>query len=312
MDWYRRYTDRSRHPQLFKAGFLGGLAFDALCDVAAEFDLGGTISPQYCDPAWLAARALIDPVEFGADPLETDETPARYMALGLERAASAGLISREEDGAWVIDGWDRRQPKAPVKSSERVKKHRERLIETRRNAVKQPETPIESEKESEKEKEKKPTPASPPTAPVLPKEILPGRRVEDLRRAWNDLTALPLPRWADRPSKSRDKRAKDALERRSLEGEQGWAAVFTRVNLSSFCRGRNDRGWVADVDFVIRPDGKEPETALKVLEGKYDDRTGSTGPPKGAATAADKRWDKPVASIQTEYGDELDLGRTAP
>lgn len=154
MEWYRRYTDRSRHPQLFKAGFLGSLAFDALCDVAAEFDLGGVIPAQYCDPAWLAARSLIEPAEFGADPLDPDVTASRYMSLGLTAAEAAGLISRDGQGSWLIDGWERRQPKVPLKSSERVKKHRARAAETQRNAVKRVETDIEREKESEREKEK--------------------------------------------------------------------------------------------------------------------------------------------------------------
>ncbi len=51
--------------------------------------------------------------------------------------------------------------------------------------------------------------------------------------------------------------------------EAGWSdalpAVLDRIAVSQFCNGQNDRGWRADVDWLLRPD-----TATKVLEGKYD------------------------------------------
>jgi hypothetical protein len=45
-----------------------------------------------------------------------------------------------------------------------------------------------------------------------------------------------------------------------------WEAVIQRLAKSDFCNGA--RGWVADVDFLLRPD-----THLKTIEGKYDNRT---------------------------------------
>jgi len=44
-----------------------------------------------------------------------------------------------------------------------------------------------------------------------------------------------------------------------------WRDVFARVAESDFCRGSNDRNWVADIDFISRPDSH-----IKVMEGKYD------------------------------------------
>jgi hypothetical protein len=43
-----------------------------------------------------------------------------------------------------------------------------------------------------------------------------------------------------------------------------WQAAIDRIAESDFCTGRNDRGWVADFDFFVRP-----ETVIKVMEGKY-------------------------------------------
>ena len=47
-----------------------------------------------------------------------------------------------------------------------------------------------------------------------------------------------------------------------------WVSIIEKLKSSSFCNGKNDRGWRADFDFLVRPD-----TQHKVLEGKYDDRT---------------------------------------
>jgi hypothetical protein len=63
-----------------------------------------------------------------------------------------------------------------------------------------------------------------------------------------------------------DKR-KEAWRRRWKEKPDlpYWVDVVKRLSSSSFCRGENDRGWKADVDFFLKPD-----THIKALEGKYD------------------------------------------
>lgn len=48
-----------------------------------------------------------------------------------------------------------------------------------------------------------------------------------------------------------------------------WRGVIERIAASDFCNGKNDRGWKADIDFLLRPD-----THVKVIEGKYDNRGG--------------------------------------
>lgn len=88
-----------------------------------------------------------------------------------------------------------------------------------------------------------------------------------LQEAWNELAHPDLPRWKEL-GKERQKRAKQRLKERSLET---WRQVITRLSASDFCRGTNDRGWCADPDFLLRP-----ETAAKVLEGKYDNRERTT------------------------------------
>lgn len=49
--------------------------------------------------------------------------------------------------------------------------------------------------------------------------------------------------------------------------EPQWVEVVSRLAGSEFCNGKNDRGWIANFDFFLRP-----ETGPKALEGAYDNR----------------------------------------
>jgi hypothetical protein len=46
-----------------------------------------------------------------------------------------------------------------------------------------------------------------------------------------------------------------------------WRAALDRGSGSAFLRGANDRGWMIDFEFFLKPD-----TVAKILEGKYDNR----------------------------------------
>jgi hypothetical protein len=82
--------------------------------------------------------------------------------------------------------------------------------------------------------------------------------------AWNDVTSSPLPACqAMTPKRRRHIAAR--LAERSLDE---WRAVFGKIQASAFCCGKNDRTWVATFDWVIG----SADVAVKVLEGKYDDR----------------------------------------
>jgi len=84
-----------------------------------------------------------------------------------------------------------------------------------------------------------------------------------LLEAWNTHTTPPIPRCRD-VNGQRAIHAKSRLRERPLEE---WVAVMQRIEASTFCRGENDRAWVATFDWLLRPD-----TATRVLEGKYDNR----------------------------------------
>ena len=45
--------------------------------------------------------------------------------------------------------------------------------------------------------------------------------------------------------------------------------LFRKAEASSFMKGRNDRNWTADFDWMMKP-----TNFIKILEGKYDDPAG--------------------------------------
>ena len=66
-------------------------------------------------------------------------------------------------------------------------------------------------------------------------------------------------------SKQRERKAKAAWSRHP--SEEFWIQVIARIRASPFCTGSSDRGWVANFDFLVKPD-----TPARVLEGVYDRR----------------------------------------
>ena len=54
---------------------------------------------------------------------------------------------------------------------------------------------------------------------------------------------------------------------------QFWVEVIKKLDQSDFCAGDNDRGWVANFDFLLKP-----ETATKVTEGCYDRKSKKSEP----------------------------------
>jgi len=48
-------------------------------------------------------------------------------------------------------------------------------------------------------------------------------------------------------------------------GLPGWRYALDKVRASPFLRGRNDRGWRADFDFLL-----QQSSFVKLIEGRYD------------------------------------------
>jgi hypothetical protein len=95
----------------------------------------------------------------------------------------------------------------------------------------------------------------------------PTEKPEDLQALWNTEAHQSLPRWQGM-SDTRKRKAAARLRERPLAQ---WREVIRRLSASPFCRGEEGgTGWRASPDWLLQPD-----TADKVLEGKYD-RPGSS------------------------------------
>ncbi|WP_248447067.1 DNA replication protein [Sinorhizobium meliloti] len=106
-----------------------------------------------------------------------------------------------------------------------------------------------------------------------------------------------------------------ASRRRSLLlriEEHGLPAVLDaieRIGRSRFCRGENDRGWRADLDFLC-----QPKSFVSILEGKYDDRQShqQQGPPRPQSPSMQRHHDIHARLKRELYGepDEQFAGQT--
>lgn len=124
----------------------------------------------------------------------------------------------------------------------------------------------------------KPLPSNPPSPPKGGSSPI-DRAIEifseEAKRA-----NLPAPRKV-----TADRRRK--IEARLREhGESVWAEACRKMADSAFCRGENDRGWRADLDFLC-----QPKSFNGLIEGKYDDRPSqrTTDPPQRGVMGAARR-----------------------
>lgn len=122
-----------------------------------------------------------------------------------------------------------------------------------------------------------------PRQPVLP---LSQEGLPNIALVWNKWAAEKLPRVSEMSPASQ--RYKNAVARwKEKPNEDYWVKVINRMNRSAFCLGENPRNWLADIEFLCRPD-----THSRLLEGKYDDKTkGSSYVPRveGYVTIEGKR-----------------------
>ncbi len=104
-------------------------------------------------------------------------------------------------------------------------------------------------------------------------------------------------------------RAVTASRRRSLLlriEEHGLPVVLDaveRIGRSRFCRGENDRGWRADLDFLC-----QPKSFVSILEGKYDDRPSqqSQAPPRPMSPHMQRQHDIRQKLERDLYGEPDD------
>ncbi len=57
-----------------------------------------------------------------------------------------------------------------------------------------------------------------------------------------------------------------------------WENALAKLKINEWAKGRNERGWIATIDFFLKPD-----TVTKILEGSYDSLGESAAQPKNVA-----------------------------
>lgn len=120
------------------------------------------------------------------------------------------------------------------------------------------------EMEPEPEREQEPEPEM--------EEEDPAQNSQEAFDKWNILASgigLPV---ATRLTEARKAKLKARL--RDCGGISGWDAALEKVKSSQFLRGENDRGWKADIDFLL-----QESSFTKLMEGSYDAKFGG-GKPK--------------------------------
>lgn len=84
--------------------------------------------------------------------------------------------------------------------------------------------------------------------------------------AWNDLASeLGLPK-AQILTAERRRKIKSRLN--ECGGLDGWRDALAKIRGSPLCRGENDRGWRADLDFLL-----QRKSFTRLMEGSYDGRS---------------------------------------
>ena len=96
-----------------------------------------------------------------------------------------------------------------------------------------------------------------------PRKGIPNNQVSEIEifvKLYNELCPN-LPKCI-KQTDNRDKAISKIVKKFSLEDIK---TVFTKANDSAFLTGKNDRGWIANIDFLLRED-----KFISTLEGKYD------------------------------------------
>ncbi len=75
-----------------------------------------------------------------------------------------------------------------------------------------------------------------------------------------------------------------------------WCAIIDKLSASTFCTGHNDRGWKADIDWVL----KNSTNYAKVIEGKYDNTLGNNANPDKNQFATHPATDNDLARLEAE------------
>lgn len=201
-----------------------------------------------------------------------------FVKCGLKILIETGFIEKLDDGTLFMSEIQNYIGKSSTEADrkrdyrERIEQNKQQLlpesnesgtnVRTKAGHEKDISPPeIEKELELDLEIEKEKEPLEPPDEPKH--KPTPYQKIEELYHKlcpnFNKIKKLSDTR-------------KDTLKGWYREGGiEEIETVFMKANESSFLKGKNDRKWVADFDWIIKPANR-----LKVLEDKYKDKGSDT------------------------------------
>lgn len=104
----------------------------------------------------------------------------------------------------------------------------------------------------------------PESKPKEKKERASAPSPVDALAAYQDWNATALRCGLPQASKMTPDRQRKIIARLKDYGQDGWAQALANIERSSFLTGKNDRGWTATLDFLVKPDAFG-----KVHDGTY-------------------------------------------
>lgn len=203
-----------------------------------------------------------------------DQVTAKGITDALDALATVGLVSLYKVGGkpiYWLPGWAEHQrirdckPKfpGPEEADEPLGQSAASCGELPQSAASCGLNPIRIQSESESNPNPKGI-CEPPCASTAPAQIGYG----EIQAMYNELCPS-LPR-CQALSEARKKAIKARLS--SGYTPEDFRRLFERAEASGFLKGRNDRNWTANFDWLLKD-----ANMAKVLDGNYDDHGGSYG-----------------------------------
>ena len=171
-----------------------------------------------------------------------------------------GLTSALIEAKWLLANDDKRQFVVPNFPRHNGKSAKARALTSKRQSrwrSKPTGDDVDAPTSPEKRREEKKRGGAPLLFPT-------NLTLEALVEAWNQIQGFV-------PVRDLTKGRRKAFKARCSTA--GWVVncekALSHAASTVFCRGTNNRGWRADIDWFLRPD-----SVTRILEGKYDDSTG--------------------------------------
>jgi len=178
----------------------------------------------------------------------------------------AGFLDRLEDGSFAVHDLDHHCPDY-VRARARMERYRHRVKSGEITTYHTPKTEPENASVTQPLRNGYHSPTPTPFINTATQCLSAGPTPAMLLDTWN-ANRGPLPA-VKSLSPKRVKVAKSRLH--EVPDLDRWVAAVKRIAGSSFCRGEGKTAWVANFDWLLRPD-----TLLKIEEGRYDDRGKAT------------------------------------